>query len=278
MKSSQVIICAFILVLVASCKTQEDIRREQTVQNLNEEIQQTKKTTASGNSRFTSIEEQMSRLNGQVEESNHNSSKLYQENKQLTERIAKMEEDNKKQVEYLKALTEKVNNQSGYIEEVIESLKKLSENKSENKFDEKPKKKITKDDDEVEGVDIAEDNQPATFDNGFKKFQVKEYNEAKNIFQQVADNKKASKKNREGATHYLGLIELKNKKYESAKVYFSKVFSESPTSTYAPAALLNLGKTFTALKSKEEAMMTYDELISRFPKSKEALEAVKLKK
>ena len=99
MKLSQIIICAFILVLAASCKTQEDIRREQTVQNLNEEIQQTKKTTANGKSRFMAIEEQMSKLNGQVEESNHNSSKLYQENKQLQDRIARIEEDNKKQVE-----------------------------------------------------------------------------------------------------------------------------------------------------------------------------------
>lgn len=273
MKRSQIIICAFILVLVASCKTQEDIRREQTVQNLNEEIQQTKKSAASGNSRFMAIEEQMSRLNGQVEESNHHSSKLAQENKQLQDRLAKMEEDNKKQVEYLKALTEKVNNQSDYIEEVIESLKKLSDKQPE----EKPKKKVVKDDD-ADGVVAIEDNRPATFDNGLKKYKEKEYDDARDIFQQVADNKKASKKSREGATHYLGMIELKNKKYESAKVYFSKVFSESPTSTYAPAALLNLGKTFAALKSKEEANMTYDELISRFPKSKEASEAAKLKK
>ena len=137
MKRTQIFICAIVLVLAASCKTQEDIRREQTVMNLNEEIQQTKKTAASGNSRFTAIEEQMNRINGQVEESNHNTSNLAKENKQLHERLNKIEEDNKKQVEYLKALTEKVNNQSDYIEEVIESLKKLSEKQPE----EKPKKK-----------------------------------------------------------------------------------------------------------------------------------------
>lgn len=272
MKRSQIFICALVLVLAVSCKTQEDIRREQTVQNLNEEIQQTKKTTASGNSRFMAIEEQVNRLNGQIEESNHNSSKLAQDNKQLHERLSSIEEANKKQVEYLKALTEKVNNQSDYIEEVIASLAKLSEKPAS----EKPAKKKAAKDDDAEVV--VNEETPATFDNGLKKYKEKEYNDAQEIFQQVANNKKASKKNREGANHYLGMIEFKNKNFESAKVYFSKLFSESPGSYYAPAALLNLGKTFTALKSKDEANMTYDELISRFPKSKEAAEAAKLKK
>ena len=126
MKSSRLILIALSLMVLSSCKTQEDIRREKTVENLNEEIQQTKKTALSGNSRFMSIEEQLSRLTGMVEESNHSKS-------QLNERINTLEEANKKQVEYLKALTEKVNNQSGYIEEVIETLSKLNAEKTSPK-------------------------------------------------------------------------------------------------------------------------------------------------
>jgi septal ring factor EnvC (AmiA/AmiB activator) len=127
MKRTQMFICALMLVTFAGCKTQEDIRREQTVQNLNSEIQETKKTAASGNSRFQAIEEQLQRMTGQVEEANHNRAQSLKENQQLAERITALEEANKKSVEYLKALTEKVNNQSGYIEEVIASLAKLSE-------------------------------------------------------------------------------------------------------------------------------------------------------
>lgn len=44
MKRTQMLICALMLVTFAGCKTQEDIRREQTVQNLNSEIQETKKS------------------------------------------------------------------------------------------------------------------------------------------------------------------------------------------------------------------------------------------
>lgn len=274
MKRSQIFICALLLVTFAGCKTQEDIRREQTVQNLNEEIQQTKKTAASGNSRFTAIEEQMQRLTGQLEEANHSRSQQQKENQALNDRLNAIEEHNKKQAEYIKALTEKVNNQSGYIEEVIASLAKLSERPAE-----KPEKSSKKKAVNPDSVDLGEEEELApTFDNGYKQFKAKEFDSAKEIFTQVAANKKASKKNREGATHYLGMIELRNKNYEEAKVYFSKLFSENPDSSFAAATLLNLGKTFTQLKSKEEANMTYDELISRFPKSKEAAEAAKLKK
>lgn len=270
MKRSQIFICALLLVTFAGCKTQEDIRREQTVQNLNSEIQETKKTAASGNTRFQTIEEQMQRLTGQVEESNHNRAQTLKENQQLSERITALEEANKKSVEYLKALTEKVNNQSGYIEEVIASLAKLSEKPAPSSS----KKKAVSPD----SVNLDDEDLPATFDNGLKAYKAKDLDSAKAIFQEVAENKKVSKKNREGATHYLGMIELKAKNYDSAKVHFSKVFSDNPNSSFAPAALLNLGKTFMATKSKDEANMTYDELISRFPKSKEATEAAKLKK
>jgi len=270
MKRTQMFICALMLVTFAGCKTQEDIRREQTVQNLNSEIQETKKTAASGNTRFQAIEEQLQRMTGQVEEANHNRAQSLKENQQLAERITALEEANKKSVEYLKALTEKVNNQSGYIEEVIASLAKLSEKPAPSSS----KKKAENPD----SVSIDDEAVPATFDNGLKAFRAKEYDASKAIFMEVADNKKASKKNREGATHYLGMIELKAKNYDAAKVHFSKVFSDNPNSSFAPMALLNLGKSFSATKSKEEANMTFDELISRFPKSKEATEAAKLKK
>lgn len=259
MKSSRLILITLSLLALSSCKTQEDIRREKTVENLNEEIQQTKKTALSGNSRFMSIEEQLSRLTGMVEESNHSKS-------QLNERINTLEEANKKQVEYLKALTEKVNNQSGYIEEVIETLSKLNAEKTS------PKKK----DEIVESS--SEEATPITFKSGFEKFKKKEYNEAKEIFTQVSEDKTKSKKDREGSIHYLGMTELKLKNYEGAKVYFSKLFIQNPKSSFAPATLLNLGKTFNLLKSKDEANLTFEELISLFPKSKEAAEALKLKK
>lgn len=268
MKGQSILLLSFLLLSLTACKTQEDIRRERTVENLNEQIQQTQKTTASAASRFNTIEEQVSRLNGQVEEMAHQRAQALKESQNLNERLNSLEETNKKQVEYIKALTEKVNNQSDYIEEVIASLEKLSKD-----TDKPVKKKAVSD----EGVDIDEGEVKPTFANGMKKYRAKDLEAAKEIFLKVESDSKSKKKDREGAIHFLGMIEYKNKKYEEAKVYFSKLFSENPKSSFAAATLLNLAKTFDKLKSKEEAVLTLEELESRFPKSNEAVEGAKLK-
>ena len=268
MKITNSFLIILTLLALVSCKTQEDIRREKTVDTLNEEIKQTKISTQSTNSRFLSIEEQLSKLTGMVEESNHSKT-------QLQDRITNLEETNKKQVEYIKALTEKVNNQSGYIEEVIATLAKIQpeKNPSKKKDDIDKEQKDPRDSEDK----VVDEILPPTFQNGMIKFKAKAYEEAKDIFTQVTENKAASKKNREGVLYYLGMCEFKLKNYEGAKVYFSKLFSEAPKSNFAPASLFYLAKSFTLLKSKEEAKMTYEVLMSTFPNSKEAIEASKMK-
>ena len=268
MKGQSTLLLIALTLTLSACKTQEDIRRERTVENLNEQIQQTQKSTAGVSSRFTSLEEQLARLNGQVEELGQQRAQALKDNQALNQRLNEMEEGHKKQVEYLKALTEKVNNQSGYIEEVIETLAKLTKEEERSS----KKKAVNEESDNGDGVEDV-----ITFAEGMKKYKAKDLDAAKDIFLVVASDKKAKKKDREGATHFLGMIEYKNKKYEEAKVYFSKLFSDNPKSSFAPATLLNLAKTFDKLKSKEEASLTLDELLSRFPKSKEAAEATKLK-
>jgi TolA-binding protein len=164
----------------------------------------------------------------------------------------------------------------------VVTLKKLSP--SIAKLSEKPaskKKAVNHDSVEIVPDDVDQNKKetevPITFESGMKKFRAKDFDEAKDIFLKLSENKKAGKKSREGAILHLGLIEFKKKNYEAAKVHFSKVFTDNPDSSFAPASLLQLGKTFKALKSNEEASMAFDELLNRFPKSKEAQEVSKLK-
>lgn len=266
MKRSSIFLCCLITLSLTSCKTQEDIRRERTVEKMNEDIQATKSTAISSNSRFQTLEEQVQRMTGLVEEANHSKSQVQEENKNLSSRLQLLEDSHKKQVEYLKALTEKVNNQSDYIAEVIETLKKMSVDNSAAK-----KKLETKKEEAPKALE-------ATFKNGYNLYQAKDYAQAKVILSDVANNKKASRTNRDGALHHLGLISYKEKNYKDAQVYFSRLYSESQNSKYAAASLLELGKTFSKLNQNEESKMTFEELLQRFPTAKEATEAKKLLK
>ena len=215
---------------------------------------------------FSSLEEQITKLTGTLEETAHNKQQDVKEIALLKERLTSLEENNKKQNEYIRALNEKIQDQSKYIEQVIKSLSALSEQK-EKEEQVTSKKKESK-----------EKNSDATTIKGaIAKYKAKDLDAAKEDFQQILNEKKIKKKDKEAAFHYLGMIEYKNKNYEEAKVYFSKLFSENPDSTYGASTLLNLAKSFLQLKSKEEATQTLDELAARFPKSKEASEGAKLK-
>lgn len=257
-----------LLLSFAACKTQEDIRREKTVETLNEQVAQTQKSTANASSRFNAIEEQLAKLTGHLEEFNHNKQQDQKEEALLKERLSNLEETNKKQTEYMKALNDKIQEQTTYIEQVIKSLSSITEQQQQK--DQNSKKKETKNDKGDEGG-------PASAKEGIAQYKEKNYEGAKVTFLEVLENKKVKKKDKEAAFNYLGQIEYKNKKFEESKVYFSKLFSENPDSTYGASALLGLAKSFLQLKSKEEAMQSLDELIARFPKSREAVEGAKLK-
>lgn len=259
-----VILLSFIgLMTFVSCKTQEDIRREKTVENLNEQVAQTQKNTANASSRFTAIEEEMAKLNGKIEESAHNKQIENKDISTIKERLVNLEDTNKKQTEFIKALNDKIQDQSKYIEQVISSLKSISEQKEQSR------KKESK----TEGNSAS----GATIKGAISKYKASELSASKEMFLSIIENKKIKKKDKETSLYYLGMIEYRGKNYEEAKVYFSKLFSENAESTYAASTLLNLAKSFVQLKSKEEAIQSLDELITRFPKSKEAQEGAKLK-
>jgi len=254
------------LVLFTACKTQEDIRRERAMENISEKINQTQQISASATARFQTLEEQITKLTGSVEELAHNKGNDQKDVLLLKDRINQLEEENKKQSDNIKILADKVNEQTHYIEQVIKTLSDLTDGK------EAPKKKSEKN--EVEKKEKT--SSAPSIENAIALYKEKNYDSAKVMLEELLDGK-LKKKEKSQALFYMGMIEFKEKKFDEAKVYFSRLYTEIPDSSFAPGALLNLAKSFTQLKAKDEAKQTLDELITRFPKSKEAQEAAKLK-
>lgn len=266
MKGLQIALALSFILVLPACKTQEDIRREKTVENLNEQAALTQKNTANANSRFMAIEEEMAKLTGKIDELTHNKQQEMKDAMISKERLSSLEETNKKQTEYLKALNEKIQDQSKYIEQVITSLNTMNEQKEQAK-----KKETQKASKEESSSEVA------SIKGAITKYKARNYDDSKDMFLTLLENKKLRKKDKETSLYYLGMIEYKGKKFEEAKVYFSKLFSEYPDSNYGAQSLLNLAKSFLQLKSKDEARQSLDELITRYPKSKEADEGAKLK-
>ena len=251
------------LITFSACKTQEDVRREKTVENLNEQVAQTQKSSANASSRFSTLEEEVAKLTGKLEESIHSKQEDSKDTALMKDRLTELEDLNKKQIEFMKALNDKVQEQSKYIEQVIASLSSLTEQKEQSK-----KKEVKLDNGPLQNVTVR---------GAIGKYKAHDLIGSKEILLSLVDNKKLRKKEKEAALFYLGMIQYKDKNFEEAKVYFSKLFTEYPESSYGASTLLNLAKTFIQLKSKEEATQSLDELATRYPKSREALEGAKLK-
>jgi len=257
----------FALSLTQACKTQEDIRRERSIENMNEKIKEAQVSTASTSSRFQVLEEQVSKLTGNLEENNFKNQENEKMQALLREKMAILEDQSKKQSEAIKLLSVKVDEQSKYIEQVVKTLTDLSSKESLHKEEEKKKAEKNK-----EAV-----SEGPSLKKAMQKFKSNELKEAKLEYLELLENKKLSKKDKAQIIYYLGLVEFKQKSYEDAKIYFSRLFTEYPDSQYNPSALLNLAKSFSLLKAHTEAKEAIDELVDRYPKSKEAQEGLKIK-
>ena len=66
-----------------------------------------------------------------------------------------------------------------------------------------------------------------------------------------------------------------DKKYDDALVYFSKIYTNYPKSSFAPRSLLYIARCFNKLGKKDESKASYQELIDNYPKSSHAKTAKK---
>lgn len=257
-----------LMTLVGCLKTTDQIEREKKVDNLDGELHQSQKLTADLTLQVKDLYSKLAKTNGEIEELNYKQTKLSgnEENKKtiqvMAEQIKELQNDLKKEQELTASLSSQVQAHKEFIDELTKSMSKGHH--ADKKED---KKENHKNEGKVDDLESA-----------LNLYRAKKYDEARSMFQQALENKDLGAKNINKAHLHLGLIDFKQKKYEDALVYLSKVYTQFPNSSIAPAALLYIGKSFRGLKKMEEAEASFSELIEKYPNSKEAQEAEVAKK
>jgi TolA-binding protein len=237
-----------VFILCSCFKTTEQIQREQVVDNLSSQ-------SSSTNSRISDIQEEVVQLRGAIEESNHKN-RPDQYTKPLHEEIVLLKTRLNNQEELLDTLKSQSDEQKKYLEQVISTLEKLN-------------LELTQD---VKKTKKKDSTKIATLKEANLLFKAKKLEEAKEQFEEIlSSSKKAADKAQ--AIHYLGVISYLDKDYDSAISQLSKLFNDYPKSPFLSSGLLVLAKCFQKNKMNAEGKQTLDELISRFPKSREAKEA-----
>tara|TARA_R100000656_G_scaffold100565_1_gene73059 strand:- start:964 stop:1707 length:744 start_codon:yes stop_codon:yes gene_type:complete len=227
-----------VLVVLTGCKTQEEIRREQLVDNLGVQMVQSQKMVADATVTLSTIEERIQGLTGKLDELDRNSQvQLQTQVDALNQRMTLMEETNK-------TLQAKVEEQSKYLQDVLGTLKTLSSGSG-------AKKKLS------------------DYDQAMSEYGKGRYSSAKPILVKLLEDKSIKGSKQARVMHNLGMISYMDKQYDKALVYFSRLFTEHEKTGYNKNGLLFLGRTFDKLGQKEQAKQTLGELIKRFPDAKQ---------
>lgn len=246
-----------VLSLTSCFKTAEQIRREKVVDNMETELRQSAKIIAELTTRVQTLQNNQLQASGKIEEINYNQdAKLSQQQqsiqnilKQINEQVQVLIQNDKKNQNKIADLDSEITKLRKYIDGVTGTLSKMNgptKSSSQNKLQ----------------------RAHTAFEKNKQSLAVKLYKECLS-----EDKINAAQTNH---VHFnLGLMDYWNKRYDSALVNFSKIYTKYPSSSWAPRSLLYLARTFDKQKKKDESLATYSELIKKYPKSKQAKKAKK---
>ncbi len=242
------------LLALGACQTQETIQREQMMENLSLQLVENQKLVADTTVKIQALEERMGALTGQVQETDQKSTVAAQETMEsLSSRLALLEQSQSQNAKDLQEVKSSLASQKEYLDKVVAMLGKLGANESSSKKKSDP------------------------FQEAMTNYRKGKYESAK---KQLLDLEKSGKYKGSQAAHILhnlGMTYYLSKDYNTAASYFSRLFTEFEKSSYNKNGLLFLAKSFRARKETDKARATLDELIKRYPKSKQATEAGKIK-
>ncbi|MFN8370025.1 MAG: tetratricopeptide repeat protein [Bacteriovoracaceae bacterium] len=250
MKTRATLLLLMMFIFI-QCKTTEEIQREQRVDQISDQFSTSQKITADMTTRMNHLEEDSHQLRGKLEELEHAQSN----NEEIKTQNTKINQLNQR----IELLETKLGETEIQLASLSEEITKLKERPQPEEKSEKP---------------IHKKN--SGHKEAFELFKNKQYLEAKNIFLETFNNKKAPMALKEEAMNFLGIIEYRIKNYNESLIYLSKLYTEYPKSKHAEQALLYLGKNFLALKEKVQAKSSLEELIQKFPSSKFSKEAKEL--
>jgi len=251
-----------LALLFSACATREELARRQRLQELNQEMESSQKSTTDLLIRLQEFEERLNQLQGRIEDKGHdNQQKMQQRFSDLEENFKLLKEQlNESKSAYdksaanIETMKNKLEGQEKYIDEVLKTLSKITGQNPKSKKEVSP------------------------YDEAMSIYSKGKYSDAKAKLESLLRDKSIKGNRKARVIHNLGMIEYMAKDYDTASAYFGKLFSEYPKAPYVPNGLLYLAKAFQKMGKMEEAQQILSELISKYPKSRQVGDAKKMLK
>lgn len=251
---NKLLILSLLLSLTSCFKTAEQIKREKQIDT---QLNQSSKIIADLTTQLKNVQNGLSTTSGKIEEIDYKRQKSSEEQEltfsqtlaQLSEQVKILTQENRENKELIKNLTSKVDSQNKFIKKVTGTLTKMSGSNSSSGTSQ---------------LKVAH-----------KAFEKNQKTKAKKLYNAVLSSGKINAAQRNHVYFNLGLLEFWNKKYNESLVYFSKIYTKYPRSSFAPRSLLYIARAFSKSGKTDEAKASYQELIKNYPKSKHAATAQK---
>jgi len=246
------LITLLALSAVSCLKTAEQVKREQRVENMSQQLSDSQNIVADMTVMLKNLQQQIDTLTGKVEELQHQQKSLNGADLQgMSENLNLIRQQVQTLSENQKAQGEELGQQRGFIEKVTDKLGKMGAQRSDS-----PKK-----------------NPKSDIEAARALINKKKYSDARDLLEGLVDNSDVTPGDQNKALHALGLIEYEQKNYEKGLVFFSKVYTKYPKSSLAPNSLLFIGRSLAKLGKKDEAKQAFSEVVSNYPDSSSAKDA-----
>lgn len=247
------VISILILLSNISClRTNDQIRKDQVVETLPSQVEQSQKLIAQMTLRMNELETRLQNYNGNIEEIEYRQQKLIPSTQQeIQNKMAEQSKEinslrseimkNERELSNVKSLLAE---QKEYISKVNETLANLSKPSSTTQTSTDPLKH---------------------FKDGIKYYQQKKHDSAETHLLLALKNEKLSAADTNVVYQALGHIEFTKKNYSQSNIYFSKIFTKYPNSSMAPDALLHMARAFREQKNQAAAKEAYNTFIKEYP-------------
>jgi TolA-binding protein len=255
-KMKKFLFAALVLNFVG-CKTTEEIRREQMVDNISLQMVQSQQMTAEATVKLNALEERLGLLTGQVEVQEYQTiQETQKELTQLKERMGVIENQNRSTQSELERIQSQLNEQKKFMDELMKTLSTLTEKKSAPSSAAK-----------------SASAGGSLYEQAMEDYQRGRYPQSKAKLEQLLNNNQVKGNQRSRTLHNLGMIAWMDKQDDKAQVYFSRLLTEHADSPQVRNGMLFLGKSFHRAKQSNEAKQVLQELIKRFPDANQVKEA-----
>lgn len=246
-----------VLILSIGCiKTAEQVEREKKVENISGQMSDTQGLVANLLTQLKSMQSQLDKMNGKIEEIEHRQGQMTPENiSRLNESVNLLKTQQETDSVQLLQIQNELKEQRAFLEKVTTSLSSV---KTNNESSAKSSKKKSVKEDVAKALGLI---------------RKKRFKEAKDQLEAFIDNEDLTPGDKNKVLHGLGIIEFFNGSPEKAMVYFSKIYTKYPKASLAPSSLLYIGRSLGKMGKKDESKQAFQKVIEDYGGTKEANEA-----